>query len=543
MRKNFVDDLHTLSGEWPNGQNETSFEKKKEVFLMKHTTGKVLSLLLTLVMLLSLLPTVALAAPETEEPKVEITTDKGTETVIGNTKIQSAIQLAAYKSPAEKVKVNVLSGDLDIWGIPCGVTITNSGTGNVIINGKIGVTVPSGQTVTLTHVKGWKNSYPANCEREGVQDYYKCRACNKLFEDEAMTVEIENLWQWKNDPAHILPLAPHTPEVVSEPATCTKTGVKDYYHCTYCDKNFEDEACTKEITDLEAWKAENVLPMVPHTYRHMISTPPCCFSEGIQSYYQCKVCNKFFEDKELTIEIENIYEWKHDPAHILPMTPHTLEKISEPATCTTTGVKDYYRCTLCKDLFEDEAGTKKITDLEAWKAENVLPMLPHTPDEHGWYSDEDGHFHQCGVCGAIFDEQEHTFEMVIDKAPTTTTEGSGHQHCTICGYDGPAVVLPVHTHKVVLVPGKDATTTDTGLKPYYFCEGCNKNFEDEACTKEITGDLDAWRVIPVKTPDKPDSNTPATGDSTSVALYAGLMVAAVMGLGVVAVYKRKDRQA
>ncbi len=390
---------------------------------MKRTTGKVLGLLLTLVMLVSLLPTVALAANETPDPVAEITTEKGTETVVGNGEIQGAIQLAAYKETAEKVKVNVKSGDLDIWGIPCGVTITNSGTGTVAINGKIGVTIPTNETVTLAHVRGWKVSQPATCEREGVQDYYKCRACNKLFEDEEMTIEIENLWDWSHDPAHVLPMK-HPTEVVSEPATCTKTGVKDYYHCIYCNKDFEDEACTKEITNLDAWKAEN-----------------------------------------------------------------------------------------------------------------VLPVVPHTPDEHGWYSDEIGHYHVCADCGEFFDELDHEYEIVIDKEPTTTTEGAGHQHCTVCGYDGEAVVLPVHTHEAVLVPGKDATTTTTGLKPYYFCEGCNKNFEDEACTKEIT-DLDAWRVIPVQT-----SDAPATGDSTSVTLYVGLMVVAVMSLGAVAVYKRKDTRA
>ncbi len=387
---------------------------------MKRTTGKGMGVLLALLMLVSLLPAVALAAPETDEPKVEITTDKGSETVVGNAKIQSAIQLAAYKSPAEKVKVNVLSGDLDIWGIPCGVTITNSGTGHVVINGKIGVTIPTGKTVTLQHVKGWTYSDPPTCEREGVQDLYKCTVCHNYFEDEAMTIKVDNFYQWTHDPAHKLPKLPHTPETISEPSTCTMPGVKDYYRCTYCGKVFSDEACTQEIADLDVWKAEH-----------------------------------------------------------------------------------------------------------------RLPSLPHTPDEEGWHSNEYGHYHKCAVCGQLFDEQDHDFEIVVDQKPTTTEEGSGHQHCTICGYDGETVVLPVHTHDVVLVPGKEATTTETGLKPYYFCEDCGGNFEDEACTKEITGDLDAWRVIPVK--EAPA--TPQTGDQSGIALYAGLLIVAALGVGVV--YRRK----
>lgn len=306
-------------------------------------------------------PPADVTVPDTV-PVATITVDGTTTTVIGNSKIQSAIQLAGRTA-----EVDVKSGNLDIFGIKCGVTFTNSGTGTVKVDGVIGINLAPGEKGTIVHVRGWTEGKDATCTQEGIQVLYKCRICNGYFEDEEMTVEVEHPGEWRNDPAHI------------------------------------------------------------------------------------------------------------------------------------------------------------------------LPKLPHTPDEHGWYSDEYGHFHQCSVCGAIFDEQEHTFEMVIDKEPTATAEGSGHQHCTICGYDGPAVVLPVHTHKAVLVPGKEATTTATGLKPYYFCEGCNKNFEDEACTKEITGDLDAWRVIPVKSP-----NTPATGDSTQIVLYAGLLFVAV--LGTVVVYKRRDRQ-
>ncbi len=255
-------------------------------------------------------------------PVAEITTPKGTENVIGNSKIQSAIGLAAYYDAPENVKVNVKSGDLDIFGIDCGTTFTNSGTGKVVVNGVIGMTVATGETKTLAHVLGWTVSDPASCSRPGVQDYYKCRSCGKIF-----------------------------------------------------------------------------------------------------------------EDKELTVEITDLHAWSEDPAHI-------------------------------------------------------LPVKPHTADEQGWYTDENGHYHKCSVCGETFDVQEHTFETVVDKEATATTEGTSHQHCTVCGYDGPSVVIPV--------------------KPE---------------------------------PVKPDSGAPATGDSASTALYAGLMVASVLGLGVVAVYKRKDRQA
>ena len=38
--------------------------------------------------------------------------------------------------------------------------------------------------------------------------------------------------------------------------TKNSAGHKEYYQCSQCGKNFEDERCTVEITDLDAWKAK-----------------------------------------------------------------------------------------------------------------------------------------------------------------------------------------------------------------------------------------------------------------------------------------------
>ncbi|MCF0105308.1 MAG: hypothetical protein HUJ53_00950, partial [Holdemanella sp.] len=48
--------------------------------------------------------------------------------------------------------------------------------------------------------------------------------------------------------------------VPGTPSTCIKQGIKDYYICD-CDKVYEDEACTKEIDDLEQWK---IAPYADH---------------------------------------------------------------------------------------------------------------------------------------------------------------------------------------------------------------------------------------------------------------------------------------
>jgi hypothetical protein len=56
-----------------------------------------------------------------------------------------------------------------------------------------------------------------------------------------------------------------------------------------------------------------------------------------------------------------------------------------------------------------------------------------------------------------------------------------------------------HAHRMRFVPAKDATETEEGNTAYYVCEDCEKWFEDEAGTKEITDRSSV--VIPVIDPE------------------------------------------
>ena len=73
------------------------------------------------------------------------------------------------------------------------------------------------------------------------------------------------------------------------------------------------------------------------------------------------------------------------------------------------------------------------------------------------------------------------------------------EECTRChAKRNENTVIPIVTceHKSAQkVNGKDATCTEDGLKAYWHCEDCGKNFADNTCQLEITGDLNAWRKI------------------------------------------------
>ena len=67
-----------------------------------------------------------------------------------------------------------------------------------------------------------------------------------------------------------------------------------------------------------------------------------------------------------------------------------------------------------------------------------------------WKSDAYKHWHECS-CGAKSEEAAHTAgEWIIDTPATSTTSGSKHKECTVCGYTMTTETIPAtggeHTH-------------------------------------------------------------------------------------------------
>ena len=60
----------------------------------------------------------------------------------------------------------------------------------------------------------------------------------------------------------------------------------------------------------------------------------------------------------------------------------------------------------------------------------------HEADTTQWKSDENGHWNPCidPNCDEHLNQAAHTFLWKTDVEPTTSTEGSKHEECTVCGY-------------------------------------------------------------------------------------------------------------
>lgn len=117
----------------------------------------------------------------------------------------------------------------------------------------------------------------------------------------------------------------------STPATCTKDGTKAYYYCPVCGKYFEDEAATKEISDIDSWK---VIPATGHN-----------IEDGI-----CTNCNAILGD------VNN--------SSILDINDVTLVQLYLANTLTETNVFD--------ELLADVTGDGDITILDATAIQTML---------------------------------------------------------------------------------------------------------------------------------------------------------------------------
>lgn len=143
-------------------------------------------------------------------------------------------------------------------------------------------------------------------------------------------------------------------------------------------------------------------------------------------------------------------------------------------------------------LEKGEDGKYVLSNVEEKTIITVEGVRKHEAVNDEWLSDDSTHWHRC-ACGDKIDEAAHTFEWVVDKAPTATEVGSKHQQCTVCGHALPAVEIP--TAAIVGYSDEydgayhtvDATRLPEGATAQYSTDG--KNWSPEAPKIKDVGKL------------------------------------------------------
>ncbi|MGM9646304.1 MAG: hypothetical protein ACI3XS_06405 [Eubacteriales bacterium] len=288
-----------------------------------------------------------------------------------------------------------------------------------------------------THVLKKVNRIEPDCTHDGKEEYWSCE-CGKYFEDAEGTVMITDISTWGILRAYHTTLT----KVDKVAPDCTRDGKEEYWSCSVCGKYYADEAGTVEITNIDEW---GILPS-HHTLTKVDKVAPDCTNNGKEAYWSCSACNKYFEDEAATVEITDISTWG-----ILPASRHTLTKENKVAPgCTNNGKEAYWSCSACNKYFEDEAATVEIADIGTW---GILPVQ-HTftdliAEVAATCASEGVKAHKdCKICNKHFDADgneiadltiavdstAHRFGKWIEEVPATEdAEGvKGHKDCDFC---------------------------------------------------------------------------------------------------------------
>ncbi len=269
--------------------------------------------------------------------------------------------------------------DIDAW---------KSGDGNVAATG---------------HDLSLSKGVAATCTVDGYLDSYVCGTCGKIFADENAKYPIADIEAWKIGEGRIAAEGHRAAFVEGEAATCTSDGFKEYYQCTVCNACFEDEAATVAITDIANWKANGgKLAAKGHTPEENWT------SDGEKHWHICSVCKEAiteseaahtFDDgvitKRATCKEEGVKTFTCDvcektKTENIAKTDHTFDDgvITKRATCKEEGVKTY-TCSVCNET----------------KTETVAKAA-HTETTE-WVKDENNHWHVCSVCNEKLSEAAH----------------------------------------------------------------------------------------------------------------------------------------
>ena len=231
-------------------------------------------------------------------------------------------------------------------------------------------------------------------------------------------------------------------------STCTENGNIACWYCTTCDIYFSDAEGLNEIDVNDV-----VIPARGHEYSSLISeVPATCAQSGVRAHYTCSVCGKNFDNtingKELT-----------DAELLIESIGHSYGfLISEvPATCTQSGVRAHYTCSVCGKNFSNTTNANAVTD-----AELSISPLGHN-FEASYTTNEAEHWYKCLRCGELSDREAHTFDNgVVTTLSTETTIGVMTYTCTTCGYIKTSL-LPVASKGLKYESNGDGTCYVSGI--------------------------------------------------------------------------------
>ena len=227
------------------------------------------------------------------------------------------------------------------------------------------------------------------------------------------------------------------------------------------------------------WNAADLGEISGYWYNgtaHVAVPAAFCTDNAQFAFHFYKKANAGYDDDDAMFAIDNVTMTygATDPC----ADGHTLTAVAEvPATCTETGVKAHWVCSLCGKLFSDAEG-KNETTLEAL----TIGVLGHDYGEAAWtwtgYESAKATF----TCSRDASHVEEVTAAVTSEITTPAScESTGVRTYTATvtfqgkNYtDTRTEVLPALGHKTQLVGAKPATCTEDGYTGDEVCTVCQE---------------------------------------------------------------------
>lgn len=335
----------------------------------------------------------------------------------------------------------------------------------------------------------------ATCFQEGHVAYYECKMCpaEAIYDESSgkFVVQTNGVTKAK-DPTNHGGKLPKTP--AQEP-TCGASGNYEYYYCSGCNKYFKDE------DGKNPFNGDVVRPATgKHTLEPVAAKDPTCTKDGYEAYWVCSGCKQKFSDAEGKIKI--------DAPKVIEATGHKIVPVrGNPATCTDKGVKDHYECarTGCGALFEDEAGTKPLTDKDVEISATGHDLEHVAAKEPTKTATGNIEYWHCKRCDKYFSDKDATAE--IRKEDTVIPQLKEEKH-----------TLTIAVEKVNgAVPGE----VQYAGKPYEMLEGLQKGETRELTAVAKPGyQFKEWKINGASVSDSKKATTTVTMDDTAATITA-----------------------
>ena len=264
------------------------------------------------------------------------------------------------------------------------------------------------------------------------------------------------------------------------PPTCTKTGLTEGSHCSYCGKIFV---------------AQEVIPTLDHTYSSTI-TAPTCTAVGYTTH-TCSVCEfTYYSDTVdanghtysntvtaptctavgYTTHTCSVCEYTYN-SDTIDAKGHTYSNTVVNPTCTEVGYTTH-NCSVCELTYYSDTVDAKGHKADSVEFENIIPATCTVAG-----SKDSVVF--CSVCQVEISREEraipalgHTYSNTI-TAPTCTEVGYTTHTCSVCEYTYYSDTVAANGHTEVVDAAVVATCTEAGKTEGKHCSVCNETILEQ----------------------------------------------------------------